>query len=197
MDSSLSMEKQIMELKKKSFRTLRNISKIRFLLSQKQLKIIVNSLVVSCLDYCNGLYYGITQNLLRQLQLIQNAACKTVVGKYKYDHINNDLNELHWLNVRKRVLFKIALLMFKALNGLAPPYLQELVQYQLHGHTLKLNVPRVNSKYGSRALSVVGPKLYNSLPSSVKEADNVEQFKKHLKTFLFKLCDSDLDYMNV
>ena len=55
MDSCLTMENQVVELKKKSFRTIRNICKIRFLLSEDQLKVIVNSLTISCLDYCNGL----------------------------------------------------------------------------------------------------------------------------------------------
>jgi hypothetical protein len=59
MDSKLSLSNQVISLKKKSFATLRNIRKIRFLLTREQLKIIVNSLVVSCLDYCNGLFYGL------------------------------------------------------------------------------------------------------------------------------------------
>ena len=70
MDSCLSMEKQVMGVKKKCFRTIRNICKIRFLLSKAQLKVIVNSLVVSCLDYCNELYYGINDKQLHQLQLV-------------------------------------------------------------------------------------------------------------------------------
>jgi len=79
-------------------------------LTQDQLKKIVNSLVVSCLDYCNSLYFGITVKLQNQLQLIQNACAKAVTGKYKYDHLEDDLQNLHWLNIKKRVLFKIGLL---------------------------------------------------------------------------------------
>ena len=60
MDSCLSMEKQAMEVKKKCFRTLRNICKIiRFLLSNARLKVI-DSLVVFCLHYCNGVMGCIT-----------------------------------------------------------------------------------------------------------------------------------------
>jgi hypothetical protein len=81
MDSRLTLSHQIVQLKIKSFRTLRNICKIRFLLNKDQLEVIVNSLVVSCLDYCNGLFYGITEQLLNQLQLIQNAAAKSIMGK--------------------------------------------------------------------------------------------------------------------
>ena len=119
---------------KVSFETIRKIAKIRALLSKDNLKTIVNSLVVSCLDYCNALYYGIGQKLHQQLQQIQNSASKLVMGKYKYDQMGNDLNSLHWLSIKKRVVFKIALLVFKSINGLAPPYLQELFKYIPHGH---------------------------------------------------------------
>lgn len=185
LDSQLTLRKQIVELKKKSFRTIRNINKIRFLINQDQLKIIVNSLVVSCLDYCNSLYYGISEKLLYQLQLIQNACAKTVTGKYKHDHLEDDLKELHWLNVRKRVLFKIGLLSFKSVIGHAPNYLQDLFSYSHHGHHLKLIVPNCNSSYGDRSFSVIGPKLLNRLPRNITLANDVDSFKKLFKTYLF------------
>ena len=138
MDSTLSMNTQVIELKKKCFRVLRNIRKIRFLLSNEQAKQIVNALVVSCLDYCNALFYGITGQLFHQLQLIQNACARAITKKYKYDHLENDLKELHWLDMRRRVLFKSGLLACKSVNGYAPEYLQELFRYSHHGHSLKL-----------------------------------------------------------
>ena len=103
--------------------------------------------MVSCLDYCNAVYFGINEKDLQQLQLIQNAACKVIYGKYKYDHVDDDLRKLHWLDIRKRIVFKICLLVFKCLNGSAPEYLQELIAYQPHGHTIKLKVPNLFSSY--------------------------------------------------
>jgi exonuclease III len=195
MDSKLTMENQIVHLKKKSFSTLRNICKIRFLLSKDQLKVIVNSLVVSCLDYCNGLFYGITEKLLYQLQLVQNAAAKAITGKYKHDHLENDLKDLHWLDVRKRVIFKLGLLAYKSVNGLAPMYLQELFRYAHHGHVLKLTVPEFNTRYGQRSFSVIGPKLLNNLPIAVTSSVNVDVFKVALKTFLFNLSAAEMEIL--
>jgi len=39
------------------------------------------------------------------------------------DHISPVLRQLHWLPVRQHVTFKLAILVFKALHGLAPRYL--------------------------------------------------------------------------
>jgi hypothetical protein len=127
-----------------------------------------------------------------QLQLIQNAAAKAVTGKYKHDHLDEDLCQLHWLNVKKRIIFKIALLAYKSVNGLAPAYLQELFRYSHHGRTLKLIIPEVKSKYGQRSFSVIGPRLINRLPTSVTCSINVDTFKTALKTYLFNLSLNDL-----
>ena len=46
-----------------------------------------------------------------------------------------------------------------------------------------LVVPRVNTKrYGERAFSVIGPRLWNSLPQNLRDITNLEHFKKNLKT---------------
>ena len=193
MDNLLTFEKQIVLLKKKSFNMLRKISKIRCLLSEDDLKIVVNSLVVSCLDYCNAIYYGINGNLIHQLQLILNAAAKIVKGKFKYDHIGTDLCDLHWLPIRKRIIFKIALLSYKSVNGIAPMYLQDFFHYRQHGHRSKFRIPNTNLKYGKRSFSVVGPQIMNNLPLHITQSENVLQFKKQLKTYLFSINCSELN----
>ena len=116
--------------------------------------------------------------LLHQLQLLQNAAAKAVTGKYKHDHLDDDLfNKLHGLDVKKRIVFKILLLSHKSLLGLTPTYIQDMFQYAHHGHTLKLMVPSFNSKFGERSFSVVAPKIYNRLPTTITSAESLESFK--------------------
>ena len=192
MDSQLNFEKQIVDIKKKCFNTIRNIRKIRYLLNTDQCKLIVNSMVISCLDYGNSLYFGVSEKLLNQLQLIQNSASKVVMKKYKYDHINDDLTQLHWLPIKKRIIFKIALLTHKALIGLAPKYLQEMFSYSHHGRRLKLIIPNFRSSYGKRSFSCAAPRIYNHLPTTVTTSKDIYQFKNSLKTFLFNLTDYEL-----
>ena len=195
MDSNLNMRRQIMKTKKTCFHTIRNICKIRFLLNTDQLKLIVNSLVVSCIDYCNALYIGLNDSDVKHLQLIQNSAAKAIFGKYKYDHIEDDLKSLHWLDIRKRIVFKVSLLIFKILNGTSPKYLQELISYAHNGHTVSLDVPRMNTNYGGRAFSHIGPKIWNKLPQSVTQNYDISVFKSMLKTFLFNLSTYDMELL--
>ena len=59
-------------------------------------------------------------------------------SKYKHDHMGDDLNHLHWLDIKKRIVFKLALLSHEAIISTAPEYLEQMFQYSYHGHSLKL-----------------------------------------------------------
>ena len=93
-----------------------------------------------------------------------------------------------------RVEFKIALLVFKTLNGLAPQYLSELLvvkprtRYSLQSDSETLLViHKVTQKtFGDRAFSHAGPTVWNALPSSLRNCRNIDSFKVQLKTYLLR-----------
>ena len=61
------------------------------------------------------------------LQRVQNATARLIMDIGKYSHITPALYELHWLPVPVRIHFKILLLAFKAIHGLAPAYISNLL----------------------------------------------------------------------
>ena len=83
----------------------------------------MHAFISSRLDYCNSLLYGINDGLLKKLQAVQNAAARVTTKTRKFDHITPVLRELHWLPVRKRIVYKLAVMVYKCLHRLAPPYL--------------------------------------------------------------------------
>ena len=83
------------------------------------------------------------------------------------------LNELHWLPMVQRVRFKLALIVFKCLHGLAPSYLTDhcvLVSSVAGRRPLRSAdtrtpyVPRTRTAIGARNFAVAGPRVWNSLP---------------------------------
>ena len=157
----------------------------------------MHAYITSRIDYCNNLFVGLPQELLNKLQSVLNTAARLVTMTRKFDHITPVLKDLHWLPVRERAIFKILLMVFKSLNGLAPSYLQnKLTLKPSNGlrsdHTNLLIVPRSNLKsYGDRSFSIAGPKLWNLLPKSLRMCTSLESFKSKLKTFLFTRAFSD------
>jgi len=101
---------------------LRQLRPIIRSLSTEAAETLVYAFVSSRLDYCNALLYGVADGLYRLLQSVQNAAARIVSGLRRRDNIRPTLLRLHWLPVRQRVLFKIAVLVYQCLNGLAPSY---------------------------------------------------------------------------
>ena len=153
------------------------------------------SLVISHLDYANGLLGGLPKCTIDQLQRVQNIAAKIVLGKGKYDSLTRCLGELHWLPIQHRIEFKIITLVYKSLHGLAPQYLTNLLTRKvqrregLHSNdkTSQLEIPHTARKtFAARAFSVLGPELWNQLPTEIQHINSYTIFKKPLKTFLYR-----------
>ena len=102
--------------------------------------------------------------------------------------------ELHWLPIRYRVSFKIALIVFKCLNiENFPSYLKDLISIYTPSRTLRssdshiLNKPVMKlSTFGDKAFCFAAPEVWNDLPSDIRFTNSISIFKKKLKTFYFK-----------
>ena len=183
-DSQLTMSSHISKLCSVAFYHLCNIRRIRKYLSQE----------TAGTHYCNSLLYGLPSNQLAKIQRVLNASARLVCNAPRFCHITPIMRDLHWLPIRARIDFKVLLLTFKALHGLAPQYLQSLLsaktsRYNLRGsNTLLLTMPSVKSKatLGDRAFAIAAPSLWNSLPRELRSITCLTSFKAHLKTFLFR-----------
>ena len=88
---------------------------------------VIHAFVTNRIDFCNSLLYGLPDCELKKVQRVQNAAARLLTSTRKYDHITPVLRELHWLPVKYRIQFKILLLTFKAIHGMAPDYISRLL----------------------------------------------------------------------
>ncbi len=124
---------------------------------------------------------------------MQNIACRIVSREPKAPHVTPLMKKLHWLPVDKRVIYKILLLTYKALNDLAPEYLRELVipycpvRNLRSADLLELEVPKTRLKtYGDRSFKAAAAKEWNKLSVTIKMSPSRPTFKTSIKTYLFK-----------
>ena len=159
----------------------------------KASRTLASSFILSRLDYCNSLFAGITCDKIKKLQRVQNSAARLIVKAPKSSHITPILKELHWLPVHLRIDYKIALFCFKALNGLAPEYIKNLLipynptrSLRSSGKNLLVEPQTRLKTYGDRAFSSSGPRIWNSLPLEIRNSSSITLFKSRLKTHYFK-----------
>ena len=153
---------------------------------------IVQSLVLSIINYCILIWGTTNLTQLTNAQKLQNFAAKVVDGKArKYDHVTPILKELKWLNVKDKITYDTGITMYKYLNNLYPNHLLTFPTVgdvtgsstRQRGH---LYVRKTNTDSGARSLLVRGPKLWNKLPSNLKEANTIHLFKTKLRNVLLE-----------
>ena len=199
LDASLSMERQINSVKQKCSWTLINIQTIGCYLDQDIKLMLVKQLVISKLDYCNALYMNVCKTRLKKLQSVLNSC---VIFIYNISDMGIDLlpyyKMSHILPMNDRIFFKVALLCYKIVYDIAPPYLKDLVEILQPTEFLRTTrnkpaeddirmvLPKMcRDRASDRCFSNYAPEVWNALPLDLRKINNVEIFKKKLKNHLY------------
>ena len=193
-DARLSLKPFISKTSRTCFYHLRRIRQIRSSLTESAAKTITVALVLSRLDYCNGVLSGLPASSLAPLKSALNSAARVVTGASSRSLMTPLLRQLHWLPIPARITYKLCLLMFKIMTGECPTYLHEMVTSCAAVDTRralrsassgKFVVPRTRLRFGERAFAVAGPIAWNDLPTPVRKSTTRRSFGIALKTVLF------------
>ena len=167
------------------------INRIKHLLDNKTLLLLINSFVFTKLFYCSSVWGNTTKSNINKLQLVQNFAAKLVLGLRKFDHISEGRRSLKWLNVSEKLLFNDLVLAFKCVNKLAPEYLCKyfVKRSAVYGRTTRrsgtLDIPRCRLSTGQRAFSYRGVNEWNKLGKDLQCCKDINTFKRGLFKKIF------------
>jgi len=146
-DDHLNMQQHIANISRQSYFQLRQLRVVSRSLTMDALKMLLHAFVFSRLDYCNSLFFGLPDTSISKLQSVQNAAARLFGGLRKFDHVTPILrDQLHWLPIRQRIDFKIATLVYKSLNHLAPQYLLDMLHFASDDPVLSKNRSAANGQ---------------------------------------------------
>ena len=204
-DHQLNLDAQINTVSQICYINQRNLYRIGSKLPHELKVQLVYSNILCFLDYCNAVYSRLTESNLQKLQKIQNTAVRFIFGicgKRRNDSISPYLKKLHFLPIRFRIKYKIALLVFKCINNLAPDYLKDLISLReikrrssrLDNDFFMLKKPsKCNFSRSDAAFSHSGPEIWNSLPYELRSLSSIDIFKSRLKTHFFNLAFEDVE----
>ena len=103
-----------------------NIRRIRKFLSFEAAKTLVQALVISRLDYCNSVLYGIRLSSRINYSAYKTQPLDFLPNTPRYSYTTLVMVDLHWLLVKFRIIFEVTLFTFKAVHGIAPTYMTSL-----------------------------------------------------------------------
>ena len=168
LDATLSMEAQVSSVVKKMYFNIRRNFKVLSHPTQEACAKVISATVVGHLDYHNALL-GIIDRQMHRLQMAKNNAARCLTRTCYRNNILPMFQQLHWLPLRQRDVFKVLTTIHKSLHTLsAPTYMRELCPVYQSYRTLrsasdkwKLVVKNSSYEYVERAIQIQGAQLWD------------------------------------
>ena len=180
LDSSLNLKAHITSVTRSCFFHLRRIRQVKKCLNESFLRVLVQALIISRIDYCNSILAGLPAVTIHPLNTVLHAAARIIKDIPHRDHITPAMRNLHWLPIPARVTYKLCSLMYNIFSHRAPTYMSSMINArsnQTESRGLRSTsrgdavVPKTNRNYGKRAFAVAGPTAWNSLPVQIRRAN--------------------------
>ena len=143
------------------------------------LSLIIKALICSRLFFCSSLWDNTSSKNVSKIQLIQNFACRIILGNKKFDHVSAARKSLGWLSVCQKLLLNTVTMIQQCRTNQAPPYICNLFhdRFSVSGLSTRnmsqLNLPKCRLSTGQRSFAFRGAKEYNLLPENIRNLNNI------------------------
>ena len=168
-DEKLSWEHHIKNIIQGAFFKLKQFYRFKNFLSIETKYRLIETYVLSKLNYCNTVTQAITTELKNKLQRLQNACIRYIFKLKKYDHITPYLLKLNTLNITSRTKYHGLTQMHKIVKGEAPSYLTSRLNFrgEFHNHNTRhqdqIHIQRLKKAVKNGAFFIQTAKDYNEL----------------------------------
>ena len=191
LDDNLSWKHHIDELCAKLSPKLGTLSRLSHILPSHLLNIIYNTTIQPHIDYGLPLWGHTYPTYIAKIQHYQNRAARLVAKKYSFDIPSYAIvKSLKWLNVSQRTRYLTCVFMHKIYYGQCPNYLLHMAITRSDFTTRQtrasadLVVPLPRTETLKRSLTYQGPLLWNGLPLSIRNNDDIQSFKRSAKCYI-------------
>ena len=188
-DKNLNFDLHINELCKSASKQLNALLRLNTFLSQKAKKILIESFVYANFNYCPLVWNFASKKSVNKIESIQQRALRFLLNDQ--DSSYEELLKKSFKSTMTVQRFRILCIeIYKTINSLNPEYMKDIFIRQTNTRVRRkqnennLIVPRKNTvRFGTNSLSSLGPKIWNSLPSHIKSAKDLDAFKKLIKVW--------------
>ncbi len=191
-DQNMTFDSHVNKMSGKIFTTIIYINGIKDNLSKNARKTVMQSLVLSIINYGIKVWGTINKTHMHKIQKLQNFATKVALGgALKHEHATPFLRELGWLKIKEKYMLKLGIMMYNVTRS-SPnviyhmPLVSDLSTVNTRQQQQQIYVPKYNTCTGTRSTLVAGPRLWNSLSPHIRDTHSLYTFNNQLFLHLFK-----------
>ena len=175
-DNNLSWSSHSSYLAKKLSKKVFQLNRIKHFLDQHTRKLFFHAYIQPDIDYASTCWDLASQNCLKPLERLYKRSLKTILLQSS-SLIPGDYKNLNILPLDLKCRFNKGVLMFKIMNHLSPTYLSEKFQTSIIRKKCSIYIPRPRTDLFMSSLSYSGAKLWNELPTLLREKNSLQSFK--------------------
>jgi len=175
-------------VRRKCFRGLAELRRLRDALPAVTKKNIYNALVLPTLDYCCVVWQECGKLLQQRVERIQNYGMRLICSKPPRTPSESLRKELNWMPLTKRREIFRQVLIHRCFHNQAPTYLtksfhrNEMYGPRVTRNSSKLHLASVNTEFGRNTTQFKGSQYWNSLAQDLRALKSTNSFRTHLKT---------------
>ena len=159
-------------------------------LTNNLIRTIYYACVYSRIQYGLEVYGMCSKTNLKSLQVIQNKLLRVLAKKDRYYNSNQLHKDFDLLNIEEARNMLILKFVYNCVNGQPVEVFQDYFTLQTHLHFTRqsghLRRSRINTEYGRSTIQYTGASLWNKLPETLRNTNNLNSYKQKLKTFLLE-----------
>ena len=190
-DEYFSWTNHVNKIISSAYFKLRQVYRFKNFLSQESKISVCETYVLCHLNYCDSVFFNISEFLKHKIQKVQNTCVRFIFGLKKYDHISASLKSLGTLNMEDRRILHGLTLMRKIKNKVAPSYLIDRITLHenLHSYNTRnrnnIVINKSNTALRQKSFFPFFSKLYNEITKNHKYRNvSIKTFQLHIKKYL-------------
>jgi len=163
------------------------VYKIRKFIPTKELIQIYYSLVYPHFIYGISVWGGCYTTTMKPLKVLQNRLMRAISGADYRSSAEPIYERFNLLKIEQICRYITGAYVFKSLNSSHPSIFEprnQSMHFTRESTLSLLTVPRVLTTHTSQSIRVAGPKIFNSIPSCIRESTSYNSFKLRYKHHL-------------
>ena len=192
-DSSLSFNLHLEEMCKRASQKLNAIARLIPNMSITKRKRTVNAFFNSQFNYCPLVWMCHNRSYNNRINRLHERSLRMVYND-KQSSFEELLKKDGSVSIHIKNTQLLMIEMYKVKNNLAPVLLCEIFKVKTGSKydfrtKQDFEIPKVRtSNFGTESLRYLGPKLWETVPSSIRELESLESFKRRIKQWIPKHC---------